>query len=98
MHRFEHVLIEHFVDDRARLVGARIEEHLIIGAGRLAELLGEPLKLFTDALRQFRAERDALVTGSLGRLLRLVPLLFAHESVISRSQSNSRITPSGERT
>jgi len=39
----------------------------------------EPLKLFLDALRQFRAQRDAPAAGSLGRLLQLVPLLFTRE-------------------
>src|SRR5262252_3624273 len=72
VHRFEEVLIDDFVDDRARLVGARIEEDRVIRTGRSAELLGEPLKLSLDALRQFGAQRDALVAGSLGRLLRLV--------------------------
>jgi hypothetical protein len=74
VHRFEHVLIEDFVDDRARLVGTRIEEDRIIGAGRSAELLGEPLRLVPNTRRQFWTQRNALVAGSLWWLLRLVPL------------------------
>ena len=72
------LLIDDFVDDRARPVGAWIEEQRIIRVGRSAELLGELLNLFLDALRQFGALRDVLVAGPLGRPLRLAPLLFAH--------------------
>ena len=43
VYRFEQVLIDDFVDDRARLIGAWIEEERIIRTGRSAELLGEPL-------------------------------------------------------
>jgi hypothetical protein len=77
VYRFEQVLIDDFVDDRARLIGAWIEEARIIRAGRSAELLCEPLKLSPDALRKFRSQRDALVIRSLGRFWGLFRFLLS---------------------